>query len=141
MSFNDWRDRADSGWKAKGEQKYGGSMGRDVGDPLPPKPDPDFDHAVRQSEKCWRESKNAGTPIWKLRMAHSYLAVLDRTSEGNPIYAASVDELKGTVANILRTADPVAVLGEPRVRELVMAFFGEAGIERLQVRVAAKVAA
>lgn len=139
MAYTDWRDIADSGWTAKGEQKYGRNF--DDSEPLPPKPDPAFDAAVRSSEKCWRDSRDAGSPIWKLRMAHSYLANLDRQSEGNPIYAAAVDDLKGTVANILRTADPAQVLGEPRVRELVMTFFGEAGIERLHVRAAAKVAA
>lgn len=141
MGFNDWRDRADSGWQAKGEHKYGGSTGRDPGEPLPPKPDPDFDHAVRSSEKCWREQRDAGSPMWKLRMAVAYRANLDRQSEGSPIYAAAVEELKGTVANILRTADPAAVLGEPRVRELVMTYFGEAGIRRLQDRAEQRVAA
>ncbi len=136
MAYGDWRQRADSGWTAKGEQKYG--PGRDAGEPLPPKSDPDFDRSVKQSEKCWRESKDAGSPMWKLRMAVAHMANLDRTSEGNVIHVEQVAELKGTVANLLRSADPAAVLGEPRVRELVMTFFGEPGINRLHERLKAQ---
>lgn len=79
--------------------------------------------------------------MWKLRMAAAHMANLDRNSEGSTFYAAAVDELKGTVANLFRTANAADVLGEPRVRELVMTFFGEAGIERLRVRAATQAVA
>ena len=139
MAYTDWRQKADEGWKAKGEQKY--SRNFDDSEPLPPKPDPDFDHAVKQSERYWRDCKDHGSSMWKLRMAVAHMANLDRNSEGSTFYAAAVDELKGTVASLLRTANAADVLGEPRVRELVMTFFGEAGIERLRVRAATQVAA
>lgn len=134
MAYGDWRERADSGWAAKGEQKYGHS--RDVGEPLPAKPDPYFDAAVKSSEKFWRDSQDAGSTMWKLRMCVAHMANLDRDIDHGPIHAERVLELKGTVANLLRDANPAEVLGHPRVRELVMTLYGEGGINRLLDRAA-----
>lgn len=133
MGYNDWRERAEgkSQNATKGAAYYEGESA-----PLPPKPDPAWDAAVKASERFWREVPD--TPMKKLKAAVALLALYDRDIDHTPVYAERVGWLKASVGQALRHADPAQVLGEPRVRELVMTWWGDAAIRRLQERARAR---
>lgn len=130
MGFNDWRERAENTWQDRSTRK---SAKYYEGEPevLPAKPDPVFDHAVRECEKAWKADKEAGTVMWMLRLCVSHQGNIDKEIDHTVIYAEKVAWLRSKVGELLRMADAAEVLGEPRVRELVMTHFGEAGIARL----------
>lgn len=129
----DWRDRADYNWQDKSTKK-GARYYEGEPEVIPPKPDPEFDYAVKQCEKHWQQDHGYGTPMWKLRLAVTLMGNYDRTADHTPSHAERLDWLKGRVGALVREADAAQVLGEPRVRELVMTFYGEAGINRLIAR-------
>ena len=128
--MNDWRDRADNKVTRKGARYYEGEP-----EVLPPKPDPGFDHAIRENRRHWESLER--TPITRLKWCHSQLGKLDVNRDHLAGYEESVAEIRAQAATAIAMADPAQVLGEPRVRELVMTWWGEPGINRLRARVQA----
>jgi hypothetical protein len=133
----DWRERADYNWQDKSTKK-GARYYEGEPEVIPPKADPVFDYAVKQCEKSWREDREAGSVMWMLRLAVTLHGNYDKVADHTPSHAERLDWLKGRVGALVRDADPAEVLGEPRVRELVMTFYGEAGINRLIERTKAQ---
>ena len=132
--MNDWRARADNKITTKGASYYEGEA-----EVLPPKPDPAWDAAVRASERHWREMPDS--PMKKLKLAVSLLGLYDREIDHTPVYAERVGWLKQQCGQALQHANPAEVLGEPRIRELVMTWWGDGAIRRLQERAKARATA
>lgn len=106
--------------------------------PLPPPKvvDTDTQAMIARSQRSWEQDHTRGTPLWRLRVAESYLTVArSKHHPESPILAERIEWLRGTVARILRDeADPAQVLADPHTRGLVRELFGEEGVERLYRR-------
>lgn len=106
--------------------------------PLPPPKvvDTDTQALIARAQRSWEQDHLRGTPIWRLKVAESYLA--SARCQHHPesvVLAERIEWLRGTVARILRDeANPAEVLAEPHTRGIVLELFGEEGIERLRRR-------
>ena len=90
--------------------------------------------ASQANMRYWDEVK--GTVIGRLRLADAYLArinVGDWHQRGE-----RRDWLKMKVGELIRTADPKEVVGDPHLVGMVRDLFGEKGVMRLKERASAK---
>jgi hypothetical protein len=130
--MTDWRERAETPKQrttGKGVRYYEGEP-----EVIPPKADPAFEASVRASERFWRSLPL--TPLNRLRWVVGRLGRLDNDRDHTAGYEESVAELRIQAGTAIQQADPKEVLAEPRVRELVMTWWGEQGVERLRARAA-----
>lgn len=106
-------------------------------DPLEPKQKTDKQKAADQqifevnqdkSARYWQSVE--GNPISMLRLCDALLAIyLKRADESDT--PERIEWLKGRVAELIRSANPKDVLGDPHIRSMVWQLYGERGIKRL----------
>lgn len=87
----------------------------------------------RESGKAW--DREAQGLIGKLLLCDALLARYDaEADQGSTVLAAKRDWLKTRTAELLREADPAAVLNNYITKRLVLRLFNRAGISRLEHR-------
>jgi len=101
--------------------------------------DPSFNAAVEANKSHWDRVVVEQGDMGRLLLADALLGRYCVDSEMDGAIREKVEILRSQVAQILRRADPLDVVGDPRTCGLVRQLFGEAGVRRLEDR--AKVAA
>lgn len=81
-----------------------------------------------RNQKFWNAEIH--DPIMRLRLCDALLARYQLRDDID--VPDRLEELKDRVGDIVRSADPVKVLGDPHVRSMIFLFFGERGINRLK---------
>ncbi len=90
-----------------------------------------FEYLIRRSEGFWEKAINS--PLGKLKLADAYLARIDLERDPH-VHAERVEHLRGKVAELIRVADPSAILADFHLWRLVLRLFSAAGLRRLELR-------
>jgi hypothetical protein len=82
-----------------------------------------------RSAKFW--DGEIGDPIMRLRLCDAILARYQIRS-GDIDIPDRIEELKDRIADLIKTANPAKVIGDPHIRSMIWQLFGDRGIKRLQ---------
>lgn len=93
--------------------------------------DAQFQQSQERAIKGW--DKQEPTPLVKLKLADALLARYS-VSQDEPGHGERMEWLRGRVAELLRDAVATEVYGDPALRSMVLMFWGEKGVFRLQAR-------
>lgn len=94
--------------------------------------DSQFAAKARESGRCWDHTIAEIGVIGKLLACAALKARYEVLDEGNTLYGEKHEWLKDRVSVLLREADPRLVLHSVGARRLVLEYFGDAGLRRLE---------
>ena len=105
-------------------------VGRNVDTVLPG----DAGYEDRENQRNWDKTLRTD-PIGRLLLADAMLARYESIRDQGSVHVIELKaNLKGKVAEILRTVDPALVLGNFHAKRLVLKLFSDAGLKRLEDR-------